>query len=176
MKAVARCFDRVTSLPVAASALKSFKQVISLYHLHPESKFLNGEYLDRGVTQRRYVYATAIRNIGKEANEWEPQFYLGFDEDEQIEYGIQRVKATARYFESRSSSFWRATSVGKRKWCVTANGIAPYEGEENSQGCRSENSAGPEVKRSPRYQRREPLGEPFKSIKGGFAIREVPAG
>ena len=39
-KAVARCFDRETGLPVAADALKSFKQVIALYHLHPESKFL----------------------------------------------------------------------------------------------------------------------------------------
>lgn len=80
--------DRVTRLPIATSALKSFRQVISLYHLHPESKFLNGDYMDRGVTRRRYVYVTAIRNIGKEANEWEPQFYLGFDEDEQIDYGI----------------------------------------------------------------------------------------
>jgi len=88
MKAVALCFDRVTSLSVPANALKSFKQVIALYHLHPESKFLNGDYLDRGVTRRRYVYAIAIRNIGKEANEWEPQFYLGFDDDERIEYGI----------------------------------------------------------------------------------------
>ena len=87
-KAVARCFDRVTSLPVATDALKSFKQVIALYHLHPESKFHNGDYLERGVTQRRYVHAIAFRNIGKEANEWEEQFYLGFDEDEQIEYGL----------------------------------------------------------------------------------------
>ncbi len=87
-KAVAQCFDRVTSLPVATNELKSFKEVISLYHLHPESKFFNGDYLDRGMTQRRYVHAIAVRNIGKEANEWEEQFYIGYDEDEQINYGI----------------------------------------------------------------------------------------
>ena len=61
-------------MPVAANALKSFRQVIAQYHLHPELKFLNADYVDRGVTQRRYVHAIAIRNIGKEANEWEEQF------------------------------------------------------------------------------------------------------
>jgi hypothetical protein len=85
IKAVAHCFDRVTGLPVATDVLKSFKQVIAQYHLHPESKFLNGDYVDRGTTRRRYVYAASIRNIGKEANEWEEQFYLGFGEDEQID-------------------------------------------------------------------------------------------
>jgi len=68
--------------------------VIAHYHLHPESKFLNGDYLDRGVTRRRFVHAVAIRNIGKEANEWEEQFYLGYDEDEQVEYGIAPKGAT----------------------------------------------------------------------------------
>jgi hypothetical protein len=34
------------------------------------------------------VYAAAVRNIDKEENEWEEQFYLGFDEDEQIDYGL----------------------------------------------------------------------------------------
>jgi hypothetical protein len=88
VKATGRCFDRDSGIPVDAGALKSFKQVLAPYHLHPESKFLNGDYLDRGVTRRRYVYAAAVRNIGKEANEWEPQFYLGFDEDKQIDYGF----------------------------------------------------------------------------------------
>ena len=44
-------------------------------------------YLDQGLTIRRYVEAVAIHHIGKEANHWEEQFYLGFDEEEQIEYG-----------------------------------------------------------------------------------------
>ena len=30
----------------------------------------------------------AVHHIGKEANRWEEQFYLGFDEAEQIEYGV----------------------------------------------------------------------------------------
>jgi DNA-binding Xre family transcriptional regulator len=87
-KAVAQCIDRETGQPIPVSLLKTYKQVLAQYHLHPELKFTNGDYLDRGVTKRRYVYATGIRNIGKEANEWEPQFYLGFDEDEMIDYGL----------------------------------------------------------------------------------------
>jgi DNA invertase Pin-like site-specific DNA recombinase len=49
---------------------------------------LNGDYLDRGPTIRRHVEVTAVHHIGKEANRWEEQFYLGFDEEEQIEYGV----------------------------------------------------------------------------------------
>ena len=32
--------------------------------------------------------AIGFQNIGKEANEWEEQFYLGYDEEEQIDYGL----------------------------------------------------------------------------------------
>ena len=52
-------------MPVAANALKSYRQVTAQYHVHPEPKFLNGNYVDRGVTRRRYVQLTAIRNIGQ---------------------------------------------------------------------------------------------------------------
>jgi hypothetical protein len=72
-KAVANCFDRETGRHVPKSMLKTYRQSISAYHLHPESKFHNGDYLDRGTTRRRHVYAANVRNIGKEANEWEAQ-------------------------------------------------------------------------------------------------------
>jgi hypothetical protein len=87
-KAVKLAFDRATGLFVPASALKSYREVIAGYHLHPESKFRNGEPFDRGTTKRRYVRAIAFQNIGKEANEWEEQFYLGYDEEEQVDYGL----------------------------------------------------------------------------------------
>ncbi len=87
-KVVANCFDRETGDPVRKSMLKTYRQSIAAYHVHPESKFHNGDYLDRGTTRRRHVYAAVVRNIGKEANEWEAQLYLGFEEDEQIDYGL----------------------------------------------------------------------------------------
>ena len=58
------------------------------YHLHPETKFLNGDYLDSGITKRRHIRVKSIQHIGKEANKWEEQFFTGFDPDAQIEYGI----------------------------------------------------------------------------------------
>jgi hypothetical protein len=87
-KVAANAFDRETGEPVPRDALKSYAQVLAQYHLHPESKFLNGNYLDRGVTQRRHVKVAGIRHIGKEANKWEEQFFVGFDDDEQIDYGL----------------------------------------------------------------------------------------
>jgi hypothetical protein len=55
--------------------------------LRPEAKFENGDYLDSGPARRRHVQATQINYIGKEANRWEEQFFLGMDEDAVIEYG-----------------------------------------------------------------------------------------
>jgi hypothetical protein len=49
--------------------------------------FLNGDSTDSGITLRRHIKAQLIRNIGKESNNWEEQFYLGENPDYQDEYG-----------------------------------------------------------------------------------------
>src|SRR5262249_34316187 len=54
-KAISKAFDRETGAPVPVEALRSYKEVIAGYHLHPEQKFTNGEAFDRGTTRRRYV-------------------------------------------------------------------------------------------------------------------------
>lgn len=87
-RAAQNCFDRETGKPISSKSLKTYREALAQYHLSPESKFLNGDYLDRGPTIRRHVEVTAVHHIGKEANRWEEQFYLGFDEEEQIEYGV----------------------------------------------------------------------------------------
>lgn len=66
--------------------LRSYQEPLAQYRLHPEAKFHNGDYLDSGVTRRRHIIATAVEQIGKEANRWEEQFYLGLDLDAQTEY------------------------------------------------------------------------------------------
>ncbi len=86
-KAAEVCFDRDTGELVPRDYLKSYQEALAQYHLHPEAKFLDGDYVDSGVTSRRHIFATAIEHIGKEANRWEEQFYLGFDLDAQTEYG-----------------------------------------------------------------------------------------
>ena len=70
------------------SLLATYREALSDYHLHAEAKFLNAEPFDRGRTIRQPVRASAIELIGKEANRWEEQFYLGEDEDAQIAYGL----------------------------------------------------------------------------------------
>ena len=86
-EASAHAFDRETGKPIPADKLKTYAQALAQYHLRPEAKFENGDYLDSGPTRRRHVQATQINYIGKEANRWEEQFFLGMDEDAVIEYG-----------------------------------------------------------------------------------------
>jgi hypothetical protein len=87
-QAARNCFDRETGKQILPERLKTYREALAQYHLSPESKFLNGDYLDQRPTIRRHVEATAIHHIGKEANRWEEQFYLCFNEEEQIEYGV----------------------------------------------------------------------------------------
>ena len=85
--AAAAAFDRETGKPIAADQLKTYAEALAQYHLRPEAKFLNGEFCDRGRTGRRHVVADQIVHIGKEANKWEEQHFLGEDEDAEIDYG-----------------------------------------------------------------------------------------
>lgn len=87
-KAAKRCFDRVTGKPVPASLLATYREALCDYHLHAEAKFLNAEAFDRGRTVRQPVRASGVELIGKEANRWEEQFFLGQDEDAQVPYGL----------------------------------------------------------------------------------------
>ncbi len=87
-KAAKKCFDRGTGKSVPKSLLATYREALSDYHLHAEAKFLNAEPFDRGRTIRQPVKATAVELIGKEANRWEEQFYLGEDEDAQVSYGL----------------------------------------------------------------------------------------
>ena len=66
----------------------TYAETLAQYHLRPELKFLRAEHLDRGRTERRHVIAAQILHIGKEANKWEEQYFLGPDDDAEIEYGV----------------------------------------------------------------------------------------
>jgi hypothetical protein len=68
-KALSKVFDRRTGKPVRPEQLKTYAEVLKQYHLSPEHKFANGDYLDRGRTERRHVVATGFTWIGKEANQ-----------------------------------------------------------------------------------------------------------
>lgn len=67
-RALSKVFDRVTGKPIRPERLKTYAEVLAQYHLSCEDKFENGQFLDRGRTERRHVVATGFDWIGKEAN------------------------------------------------------------------------------------------------------------
>ncbi len=75
-------------MPVSTERLKTYQESLAQYHLHPEAKFHNGDYLKSGVTVRRHITPASTHYIGKEANRWEEQNHLGMDQDAQVEYGM----------------------------------------------------------------------------------------
>jgi hypothetical protein len=88
LEAARNAYDRDTGRPIAYDELQTYAQALAQYHLHPEAKFENGDYWDKGPTVRRHVIVSAVNHIGKEANRWEEQFHLGPDPEAQLEYGF----------------------------------------------------------------------------------------
>ena len=101
-KAAAKCFDRDTGIAVPVGALKTYKDALAQYHLRPEHKFQNGNYTDRGITRRRHVKPSIIRNIGKESNRWQEKFFLGSEQDAEIDYGRKPEESKAFLEELRA--------------------------------------------------------------------------
>ncbi|HEY1708266.1 MAG TPA: hypothetical protein VGG10_08360 [Rhizomicrobium sp.] len=115
--AIRNCFDRRTGLPVPPSILKTYREAIAEYAWHAESKFGNATETDAGVTERRHVEAIAIEYIGKEANRWEEQMYVGDAPEAQIEYGtsaagLDQVIAAVRNTASRLTQVVIAEAAG----------------------------------------------------------------
>ena len=116
-RALALAFDRDTGEPVPADHLASYADALRAYHIHPEAKFLNGDYLDRGTTRRRHVRMTAVRHIGKESNDWERQAYVGLSADAQPDYGLSdadrdRLFAELSALVAREGAMKVAKAVG----------------------------------------------------------------
>jgi hypothetical protein len=110
LRGAARAFDRGTGEAIAIERLRTYREVLAQYHLHPETKFENGEYLDSGPTRRRHVRPLGpIGHIGKEANRWEEQFFLGANPETQVVYGIGAHDAAA--YADRVRSDVRACGV-----------------------------------------------------------------
>lgn len=89
-KASRNCIDRETGTDVCPEQLKTYREALAQYHLHPEMKFLDADYMDRGPTRRRHIHVAAVYLIGKEADRLEEQFYLGLDPEAEVSYGIDR--------------------------------------------------------------------------------------
>jgi hypothetical protein len=110
-KAAKMCFDRDTGIIIPGRLLKTYKDTLSQYHLRPESKFLNGDYTDRGITMRRRVRAVAVRNIGKESNRWQERYYLGSDDGAEVDFGLAPADEQASFEKLRTL----VILIGQRK-------------------------------------------------------------
>ena len=114
--AASRAFDRVTGQSVPREALQSYRTALAQYHLHPEAKFLNGGYVDAGTTLRRHIAVTGLDHIGKEADRWEEQFFTGFCEDANVDYGTSPNEITWMRDRVRAS----IEMVGQRRAAAAA--------------------------------------------------------
>lgn len=121
-KAAAGCFDRKTGEAVPPEHLKTYEEALAQYHLHLEAKFHGGDYLDSGVTSRRHILMTVAEHIGKEANRWEEQHYLGLDVGAQTEYGsspkggeraLEVVRQVGKKFGQRKLAEASGTSLSE---------------------------------------------------------------
>ena len=116
VEAAKGAFDRERASQFPASELKTYAEALAQYHLRPEAKFLNGDFCDRGRTERRHVVATQLVHIGKEANKWEEQHFLGEDEDAEIEYGVEEsagwLDAAIRKLTDELGERDAATAIG----------------------------------------------------------------
>lgn len=121
--AVRQAFDRATGRPVPADQLKTYRQALAQYQVHPESKFLNGDYIDTGETLRRHIVVDSVIHIGKEANRWEEQFYLGEDRAAQIVYGEAR---TDRDRADRANALNRAVILQDVKRSCQSEGVRRF--------------------------------------------------
>lgn len=104
---ISKIRDRVTREPVGQEWLRTYAETLRGYHRHPEAKFLDGDYLDRGPTRRRHVLVRTVEDIGKEADKWDDEEPLSADNEFTVSYGVSEP--------DRASMLEVIRSVSKRK-------------------------------------------------------------
>jgi hypothetical protein len=119
-KAVADAFDRarpeLTHIP--ESWLKSYARSLARYHLHPEAKFLGGNYDERGTLRRRHVRVTAFQQIGKEADNLEEREFIGDGNDDLVQHDFEgRDRSKLRAFILDTAE---AIEISDRELCERA--------------------------------------------------------
>lgn len=99
--AVSLAFDRVTGRPIDSADLQTYADALFNYPYKQESKFLNGEAFQRGVTRPRHVIAVGVHYTGKEADRWEEDFLIGLGHEPMTKFGSHPKAAVEVYTEIR---------------------------------------------------------------------------
>lgn len=103
-KSIAQAFDRETRQAVKAQDLATYAETLFEYPYRPEAKFLNGDVFDSGRTERLHVRVREVRYIGKEADRWEEEYYLGLRNGElAVDYGGDPAKGGQAFAMLRSA-------------------------------------------------------------------------
>jgi hypothetical protein len=110
---LSKIHDRVTGRPVEQRWLRTYAEALRGYHLHPETKFLDGDYTDRGPTRRRHILVQAVEDIGKEADKWDDEEPLSADNEFTVSYGVSEL--------DRAVMLAVIQSVSKRRLAPAAN-------------------------------------------------------
>lgn len=129
-KASQQAFDRRhRNLKIPSRWLISYADALSDYHLQPENKFLGGEVRrGGGRLKRRHIVVTGVQSIGKEAEGWEEQLFIGGD-DAEILYGLtpqaraahlRSIRMARKRFSVRK--FMKAAQVTDRTIAAAASG------------------------------------------------------
>lgn len=84
-EAARNAFDRETGKSVNVEDLMTYREALAQYHMHPEAKFLDANFMDVGPTWRRHIKALLPTYIGKESNALEEQYFLGMTDDALVE-------------------------------------------------------------------------------------------
>jgi hypothetical protein len=112
--AISKAFDRVTGNPINPARLQTYAEVLQAYPNRAETKFLNGGAYDTGPTERRHVIGIDLKMIGKEADRWEEEYFLGLGRDMPIEYGSDPLAAEKTFALLREAieTFGKAKVAG----------------------------------------------------------------
>ncbi len=108
-----RIKDRVTREPVGQEWLRTYAETLRGYHRHRESKFLDGDFTDRGPTRRRHVKVKTIEDIGKEADKWDDEEPLSADNEFTVSYGVSETDRGSMLAVIRSVSKRRLARAAK---------------------------------------------------------------
>lgn len=122
VKGAMECFDRETGEPILSDQLRTIREALGQFHLHPESKFSGGNFTERGFTDRRHVRAIAIEHIGKEANRWEDSVELGEALAQELIYG-----ESPKDEETRLARVVQACRKCNRRRLATLSGVCLRE-------------------------------------------------
>ena len=120
-------FDRETGTRVEPNLLMTYAETLAQYHLRPNSKFLRAEHIDRGRTERRHVIAAQILHIGKEANKWEEQYFLGPDDEAAIEYGVCQTADALEIAPPRALPRTRRARGRRKNWNLSDSAASGHE-------------------------------------------------